>query len=99
MKQYIDMTPNQKSKFNEGKAEKNIEIAEEMLIRKMMKQYIDVTPNQKSKFNEGKIEGKAEGKIEIAKSSLLENIDINTISRITGLSVTEIEKLKAEIEK
>ena len=64
-----------------------------------MKQYIDVTPNQKSKFNEGKIEGKAEGKIEIAKSSLLENIDINTISRITGLSVTEIEKLKAEIEK
>ena len=50
----------------------------------------------------GKVEGKAEGKaeenirvkIEIAKNLLSQNIDINTISTATGLSIAEIEKLK-----
>ena len=47
--------------------------------------------------NEGKDEGKQTGiherNIEIAKKSLEQNIDINTISTITGLSIEEINKL------
>ena len=38
-------------------------------------------------------EGKIEGKIEVAKASLAQNIDIKTIALITGLSEEEIEKL------
>ena len=41
-----------------------------------------------------KIEGKDERSVEIAKTSLKQNIDIATISLITGLSIEEIEKLK-----
>ena len=43
---------------------------------------------------EGKKEGKKERDIEIAKISLKQNIDIDTISLITGLTVKEIEKLR-----
>ncbi|MFY9589639.1 Rpn family recombination-promoting nuclease/putative transposase [Rickettsia endosymbiont of Halotydeus destructor] len=42
----------------------------------------------------GRAEGKAERNIEIAKNLLVKNIDINTISEITGLSVEEIKELK-----
>ncbi|NEW61322.1 Rpn family recombination-promoting nuclease/putative transposase [Sulfurovum sp. bin170] len=45
---------------------------------------------------EGREEGKKEEKIEIAKTSLKQNIDIDTIALITGLSVEEIEKLKED---
>ncbi|CAA6809556.1 MAG: Unknown protein, partial [uncultured Sulfurovum sp.] len=43
---------------------------------------------------EGKIEGKREEKVEIAKKSLSENIDVETIALITGLSQEDIEALK-----
>ena len=39
--------------------------------------------------------GKQRSKIKIAKSMLRENLPIEMISRITGLSVSEINKLKA----
>ncbi|WPY01877.1 PD-(D/E)XK nuclease family transposase (plasmid) [Candidatus Trichorickettsia mobilis] len=42
---------------------------------------------------EGREEGKTERNIEIAKSLLSQNIDINVISTATGLSIAEIEKL------
>lgn len=42
---------------------------------------------------EGKVEGEKSKQIEIAKKSLNENIDIETISKITGLSIDEINKL------
>ena len=53
-------------------------------------------------INIGKAEGKAEGidigkaarNIEIAKNLLSQNIDINTISVATGLSLEQIEKIK-----
>lgn len=53
-------------------------------------------------INSYKIEGKAEGitigekskQIEIAKKSLEQDIDTNTISVITGLSIEEINNLK-----
>lgn len=42
---------------------------------------------------EGKLEGRLEGKIETAKNMLIEDLDIKMISHITGLSISEIEKL------
>lgn len=44
--------------------------------------------------DEGYEAGKNDEKIEIARKSLEQNIDINTISVITGLSIDEIESLK-----
>ena len=63
----------------------------------------DYKTNQiKQQIVEAEMKGKAEGKveenirvkIEIAKNLLSQNIDINTISTATGLSIAEIEKLK-----
>jgi predicted transposase/invertase (TIGR01784 family) len=42
----------------------------------------------------GKAEGKAERDIEIAKNLLSQNVDVNTISIATGLTLEEILKLK-----
>ena len=42
----------------------------------------------------GRAEGEKFKQIEIAKKSLEQKIDINTISIITGLSIEEIENLK-----
>ena len=43
--------------------------------------------------NEGRIEGKTERNIEIAKNMLNQNMDVNLISNVTGLSIEEIESL------
>ncbi|WP_353279177.1 Rpn family recombination-promoting nuclease/putative transposase [Wolbachia endosymbiont (group A) of Cydia amplana] len=37
--------------------------------------------------------GKIEGKIEVAKAMLANNVDVNTIVKFTGLSISEIEEL------
>ena len=47
-----------------------------------------------SGYIDGMAEGEAKGKTEIAKNMLKENIDIELISKVTGLSQEEIEKLK-----
>ncbi|WP_353284736.1 Rpn family recombination-promoting nuclease/putative transposase [Wolbachia endosymbiont (group A) of Lasioglossum fulvicorne] len=39
-------------------------------------------------------QGKIEGKIEVAKIMLANNIDVNTIVKCTGLSISEIEELQ-----
>jgi len=44
-------------------------------------------------FDSAKEKGKIEGKIEVARKSLQNGLDIHTIAIITGLSVEEIEKL------
>ena len=44
-------------------------------------------------LEEKRREGRREGQISIAKSMKKENIDIETIKRITGLTVKEIKKL------
>ena len=44
-------------------------------------------------LKEERQEGRREGQISIAKSMKKENIDIETIKRITGLTIKEIEKL------
>lgn len=48
---------------------------------------------------EGIIEGRKEKSIEIAKSLLAQNIDIEVIIKCTGLTKEEIEKLKNNIKK
>ena len=53
-----------------------------------------IEEGEKIGLEKGKIEGLKEGKIEIANNMLTLNIDINTISKATGLSVEEINKLK-----
>ena len=44
-------------------------------------------------FDEGKLEGIKEGQISMAKSMKKENIDIELIKKITGLTIEEIKKL------
>ena len=43
--------------------------------------------------NEGRMEGKTERNMEIAKNMLNQNMDVNLISNVTGLSIEEIESL------
>ena len=50
---------------------------------------------EKSNLKHAKEEGKAERDIEIAKAMLLDGDSAQKITRITGLSIIEIEKLKS----
>ncbi|NQX71193.1 Rpn family recombination-promoting nuclease/putative transposase [Paenibacillus alba] len=45
---------------------------------------------------EGRAEGKAEGKFEVARNMLGEGIAVSLISRMTGLSEQEIERLQGQ---
>ena len=45
-------------------------------------------------LKEGIIQGEKSKQLEIAKKSLEQNLDINVISTITGLSIEEINNLK-----
>ncbi len=42
----------------------------------------------------GKKIDKEEGKIEVAKAMLANNVDVNTIVKFTGLSMSEIKELQ-----
>jgi predicted transposase/invertase (TIGR01784 family) len=44
------------------------------------------------------LQGKLEGKLEVAKNLLLLNVDVNTIIRATGLNLEEINTLKRQLE-
>ncbi|GFQ96491.1 transposase [Trichonephila clavata] len=46
---------------------------------------------------EGREKGRIEGKIEVAKTMLANNIDVNTIVKCTGLSISEIEELSGNL--
>ncbi len=63
--------------------------------------YIEQLRDEKSyaitkeiELEESREKGKIEKTLEIAKSSLKQNIDISTIALITGLSISEIEELE-----
>jgi predicted transposase/invertase (TIGR01784 family) len=62
-----------------------------------LKYYRDFKNSLDTSFNkglfEGKLEGKLEGKIEIAKSMKNEKLEFNLISKLTGLTLDEIEGL------
>jgi predicted transposase/invertase (TIGR01784 family) len=50
--------------------------------------------NQRSKYKQGEAAGEEKKALEIAKNLLFEDVNINIISKTTGLSTEEIEKLK-----
>ena len=43
---------------------------------------------------EGRLEGKLEGKLEAAKAMLEDGLDVVRVSRLTGISVEELERLQ-----
>ncbi len=51
------------------------------------------------KLDDAKKEGKIEGKIEVARAMLTNNVDISTIVKCTGLSVDEVQELIQVEEK
>jgi predicted transposase/invertase (TIGR01784 family) len=82
------------------------QIADKLSILKMTKdERNNYSYYQKKLYNDrdelqaaearGEARGKNEGKIEIAKNLLAQEIDVKTISVATSLSVAEIEKLKS----
>ena len=58
-----------------------------------LKVYRDLKGVIDTSFEEGKIEGKTEGKIEIARDMKKSGEPIDKISKYTGLTLEEIEKL------
>ncbi|MDC0864806.1 hypothetical protein OAP56_02535 [Rickettsiaceae bacterium] len=45
---------------------------------------------------EGEARGKAERDIEIAKNLLIQNIPLDTISKATGLSIPDVQKIQGK---
>jgi len=74
---------------------KNKEIMYEANRNEIEKKFYNM--EKKIEREEGKIEGKIEGKMEMAKEMLLGKIDIKLISKISKLSIEEIEKIKKEL--
>ena len=83
-----------------------VQVAEKLSILKMTpEERANYSYYQKKLYNDrdelqaaearGKSEENIRVKIEIAKSLLSQNIDINTISTATGLSVEKINELKS----
>lgn len=82
------------------------QVAEKLSILKMTpEERANYSYYQKKLYNDrdelqaaearGEARGKAEEKIEIAKNLLSQNIDINTISKATGLPIDKINELKS----
>ncbi|MBN1970413.1 MAG: hypothetical protein JXR48_10090 [Candidatus Delongbacteria bacterium] len=77
-------------------SEEQDEYEESLKVYRDLKNVIDTAKVEG--FAEGKLKGRLEGekmaKIEMAKNCLLRNLDFNTISALTGLSIDEIKELK-----
>lgn len=58
-----------------------------------LKIYRDYKSTIETAFDEGKLEGKMEGKLEVAKALKMSGISIDIISKTTGLSEEEINRL------
>jgi predicted transposase/invertase (TIGR01784 family) len=78
------------------------QIADKLSILKMTKDernnysyYQKKLYNDRDELQAAEARGKNEGKIEIAKKLLAQEIDVKTISIATSLSIAEIEKLKS----
>ena len=59
-----------------------------------LKGYRDLKNTIDTAFDEGKFEGKVEGKIETAIELKKMKFPVKKISKVTGLSIEEIEKLQ-----
>ena len=53
-----------------------------------------INTSREAGIKEGRKSGIKENKIETAKNMLKDNLDLNTISKYTGLTIKEIEALK-----
>lgn len=62
---------------------------DDMMIRNSL-----ISEAKEEGMNKGLRKGLKQSKLEIAKNMLNENIDINIVSKVTGLSIKEINKLK-----
>lgn len=69
-------------------------IAEGELKGKTEGRMIGIIEGKKEGLIEGKKKGKIEGKTEIARNAIAENIPLDIIIRLTGLTAEELEKLK-----
>jgi predicted transposase/invertase (TIGR01784 family) len=77
-----------------GKKDKIMTIAEELRAEGRAEALKTVNQIALEKLREGEAKGKLEGKLEIARKMLSENLlDINTIAKITDLSVDELKNL------
>ena len=97
----IKMAKNENEKIKEAKSElEKLEMSPEdrELYELRLKAIRDEINIRESGFIDGKTEGKKEGELqkslEIAQNMLKENMPIEVISKLTGLSQEEIEKLK-----
>jgi predicted transposase/invertase (TIGR01784 family) len=90
--------------LDDPKVQKALDVLEEMnFTKKEREAYEDHLKWLRVEYNtlktaesKGFEQGKAEGKAEVIKQMLANNIDMNHISKITGLSVEEINKLIGE---
>jgi predicted transposase/invertase (TIGR01784 family) len=87
--------------LNEPIFQKGFEIAEISHLtplqheqyQKSLVQYWEVKNVTDTAFKDGKTEGELEKAVKIARNMLAKGFDLETISELTGLSLSEIEKL------
>ena len=58
-----------------------------------------IEEGRKEGIEKGKIEGRLEGIIETAKKMLCDKLSIESVSKYTGLTFKEVEKLATELSK
>ena len=93
----IKMAKNENEKIKEAKSElEKLEMSPEdrELYELRLKAIRDEINIRESGYTDGMKDGEEKGKKEIAKNMLKENMPIEVISKLTGLSQEEIEKLK-----
>jgi len=101
---FID-DPNSLDVIEAEKDIKGLHEAREELVRisrdpkeaEIYRQRADALSDKHNALLSAEKKGELKGKIEIAKKSLSQGLDVNTISLITGLTIEEIEKLKKPI--
>lgn len=68
-------------------------IAYEQEIKRILDEQAVLAQRLDDATEKGKKIGKEEGKIEVAKTMLANNVDVDTIVKFTGLSISEIKEL------
>jgi predicted transposase/invertase (TIGR01784 family) len=58
-----------------------------------------ITDIRREAIEEGRIEGRQEEKIKTAKKMLCDKLSVESVSKYTGLTLVEVEKLAAELSK
>lgn len=89
-----EMNPEDRNKILKELEESEVEKAMATFAEKLERGNAKL---RKQIFAEGRTEGKMEGLTETAKMMLKENVDINFILRMTGLSKKELDKIKEKM--